>query len=131
MTATDLHVQTCALDADLFDGTSAAPVHPSAAAEATVLIEFDGKLLHDAEVRSLPVGDGEHVRPVLCLDLAPLSGLHHTICAQQIFTEATRAEAVAAAKTLRKGMRVTLTTPLDGMRIKLPHIARVVHMQDQ
>ena len=113
-------VHTSAQEADLFDNTAAAPV----------LIEFDGRLLHDAEVRSIPVGDGAHVYPVLCLDLAPLSGLHHTICAQQVFTEVSRKDAEAAAKSLRKGMRVTLTAPLDGMRIKLPHIARVVAHQE-
>lgn len=128
--AVHTHAHTLA-DTDLFDGTTAAPVRQdSQAANEGPMLEFDGVLVHDAEVRSLPVGDGAHVRPVLCLDLAPLSGLHHSIHAQQIYTEATRASAVALAATLRKGMRVTLTTPLQGMRIQLPHIAGVATTQE-
>lgn len=121
-------VQTCAPEPDLFAGTLGAPVEP---ANAAVLVEIDGRLTHDAEVRNLPAGDGAHVHPVLCLELVPLSGLPRTICALQIFTEATRAQALATAKTLRKGMRVTLTSPPDDMRIKLPHITGVVVIQDR
>lgn len=89
------------------------------------LIELDGVLIEDAQVRSKPVGDGLHVRPVLWLNIRPVSGLHRTVHIEQIYTEATRKEAEGKAATLRKGSRVTVTTPVTDMHIVLPHVRAV------
>lgn len=117
---TAVHTSAHPPEADLFEGTPAAP-----RVDERPVLQLTGRLLHDAEVRSKPVGDGQHVRPVLCLDLAPCSGVFHTIHAEQIYTEATRKDAEARAATLKRGMRVTLTTPIADMRIFLPHVQGV------
>ncbi len=112
---------------------TAPTVHPGAPADEpdlfgdmpTVTLQFSGVLLHDAQVRDKPVGDGQHFAPVLCLELQPLHGGGHSIVAQQIYSEATRALAVQRAQALRRGTRLTLTTPLAGMRLFLPHVQTI------
>ena len=123
MSAPDVHPGAQAQPAaepDLFsDGApTPTPAHP-------VSMEFRGVLIHDAEVRDKPIGDGQQFAPVLCIELQPLSGGGHTLKAQQVYSEATRALAVQRAQALRRGTRITLTTPLAGMRIFLPHVQAI------
>ena len=85
-------------------------------------LQFSGTLAHDAEVRSKPVGDGQHVLPVLCLDLCGVGPALHALHAEQIYSEATRKQAEQLARTLKKGQRVSLSTSLLDMRVFLPHV---------
>jgi hypothetical protein len=92
-----------------------------------LVIQIEGVLLQSAEVRSKPVGDGSHMRPVLCLEIAPLhKGLRRHIHAEQVYTEAGRKDAEARAAGLKRGAHVTLTTSLIDMRTVFPHIQSVV-----
>ena len=90
-------------------------------------IEVRGRLLNDAEVRSLPIGDGDHVRPVLCMDLVPLAGnpLRRRMHAEQVYTESTRKEAELRAATLKRGTVITLRTTLVDMLTVFPHVQHV------
>jgi len=105
-------VQTSALpiEPDMFAGTPSAPPD---------VIEVVGTLIADAEVRTRLVG--EHSVPVLCVEVRPLSGLQRSIHAELVYTETTRALAVNKAATLRRGARITVTTPLQDMRTVFPH----------
>jgi hypothetical protein len=94
--------------------------------EATGLrMQFTGTLKADAQLRCKPIGDDQHIVPVLCLDLIEVGDTGRTLLAQQIFTEATRKHAEALAQSLTKGKRVTLTTSLLDIRIFLPHVERI------
>lgn len=111
---TNSHVQTSALSLDMFDAHD-------------LVIQIEGVLLQAAEVRSKPVGDGSHVLPVLCLDIAPLHrGLRRRIHAEQVYTEATHKDAEARAAELKRGAHITLSTSLVDMRIVFPHVQAVV-----
>lgn len=98
---------------------------PEEPAPAGARLEFTGVLRQDAQVRVKPVGDGTHVLPVLCMEVADVGPLHHTLHAEQIYTEATRAQAEARARTLKKGARVRLVTNTLDMRLLLPHVEQV------
>jgi len=105
-------VQTFALDdePDMF-GPARAPLD---------IIEVEGTLTEDAEVRTRLVG--EHSVPVLCVEVRPLSGLHRSIHAELVYTETSRHLAVAKAAKLRRGARILVTTPLKDMRTVFPHV---------
>ena len=92
---------------------------------AGLRLEFTGILKTDAQLRCRPIGDDQHIVPVLCLDLCEVGGTGRTLLAQQIFSEATRKHAEALTHTLTKGRRVTLTTSLLDIRIFLPHVERI------
>jgi len=115
-------VQTSAHDAepDMFGMDLAHGVDLSAGA-----IVLQGVLVQDAEVRTQLVGLDSHPRPVLWLEIRPASRLHRTVHAEQIYTEATRKEAERIAATLKRGARVTVTTPLADMRTIFPHVQAV------
>lgn len=107
---------TAAAEPDLF---------PAAPASTELRLEFTGILSQDAQVRTKPVGDGIHALPVLCLELRDVGPLHQTLHAEQIYSEATRAQAEAHAKTLKRGAQVRLVTNALNMRLVLPHVEQV------
>lgn len=80
---------------------------------------FTGVLVHHAEVRMKQLDDHHYV-PVVCLDLDGVGAGHHRVHAEQPFTDATRHEAEALAKRLRKGDQVTVATHLMDVRLVLP-----------
>ena len=104
-----------AAEQDLFVHTHAQPLS----------LQFTGILRADAQVRVKPVGADGHALPVLCLELAHVGDSHHTVHAEQVFTEATRAQADHAAKQLRKGTTVHVNHSLLDMRIYLPHVEAI------
>ena len=116
-------VQTSALDAepDMFGA-----IEPSPRTDTHVeMLAVPGELVVDAEVRTKLVGQDHHPLPVLLLELRPLSGAQRTVHAELVYTEATRKAAESLAATLKRGMRVTVTTPLHDMRTIFPHVAGV------
>ena len=121
MTAAAVH--TSALDAnhDTYIGITPAS-GPGMHAE---MLAIPGVLIANAEVRTKLVGLDQHPLPVLVLELRPLSGLHRVVHAELVYTEPTRKSAERLAATLKKGARVTVTTPLDDMRTYFPHVADV------
>jgi len=116
-------VQTSARDAEpeMFGSVDLAPGRDMRA----VMLAITGELITDAEVRTKVVGLDQHPLPVLVLELRPLSGLHRIVRAEQVYTEPARKAAERLAATLKKGARVTVTTPLDDMRTYFPHVAAV------
>lgn len=110
---------------------TSAPVEPDmfgfdpASIDEGPLLEVDGELIEDAQVRSKLVGDGLHAYPVLWLNLKPLNGLQRSLHVEQIYSEATRKLAEAKAATLKKGARVTVTTPVADMHVVFPHVREV------
>ena len=92
---------------------------------ASLRMEFTGVLKTDAQLRSRPIGDDQHIVPVLCLDLCEVGSANRTLHAEQIYTESTRRQAEHLAQTLKKGQRVSLTTSLLDIRVFLPHVERI------
>ena len=122
MTGVLMHTSALEDEPDMFGATPAAAAHR----DDDVLITITGVLVHSAEVRTKPIGDGTQMRPVLCLDVAPLNkGLRRRIHIEQIFTEATRKNAEARAAELKRGAQVTFTTALTDMRVLFPHVRSV------
>jgi len=110
-------VQTSAPEVDLF---GVAPAANESRPRAVCTMAFTGQLLHHAEVRTKQLDhQGLHV-PVVRLELAHVGAGHHQVHAEIPFTEATRHEAEALAKELRKGKTVTVTTALTDVRLFLP-----------
>jgi len=90
--------------------------------QGDLVLQIAGVLISAAEVRVKLVGEDKHPVPVLCMDVRPLSGLKRTIHAEQIYSEATRKVAELKAATLKRGVHVTFTTTLTGMRITFPNV---------
>jgi hypothetical protein len=107
------------LELDLFgDWPPAAPAaDPTGAA-----FEFTGTLTHNADVRCKPPRDGLHVVPVVCMELKNNMPTGPRLCyVERPFTDATRSEAEAFARTLKKGTVVTVLAPVTDMRVSLSH----------
>lgn len=92
--------------------------------DATPLFEFEGVLRAPAEVRMRMNQAGEAV-PVLCLELMHVGPGAHTLHAEQPYTEATRAQALALAARLRKGARVCVQSGLVGVHMYLGQVQNV------
>jgi hypothetical protein len=121
-------------DADMFTGTEHAPLQATVPAQGIdqggPLIEFEGELVRNAEVRFKPAADGLHSVPVVCVELRSLVyGLHRTCHAEQAFTDATRHQAEALAKTLTRKKVITVRTPASAMHVSLPHAFLSLHQE--
>ena len=121
MTEDVVHTSAHEDEPDMFGGVDLA----SGPDMTVAMLVFQGELISDAEVRTQLVGTDSHPRPVLWVEVRPVSGLHRTVHAKWIYTEATRKQAEGIAATLKKGARVTVTTPIDDMRTIFPHVASV------
>lgn len=113
-TPNPVHTSAQQASADLFGETAFA-----------LTIELKGRLTRDAEVRHKPVGDGQHCRPVLCLEIEPLNQAGHHYHAEQVYTEATLDLATERARALRKGTYLSLKTPWAGALEILPHVQTI------
>lgn len=113
-----------AAEPDMFAGTAAAPLTLPDCGD--LVIEIRGVLTSPAEVRTQLIGDGEHMRPVLCMEVSPFNkALRRRIHVEQIYTEATRKDAERRAAELRAGAHITFRTTLVDMRITFPHVQSV------
>lgn len=121
MTESVVHTSALSDEPDMFAGTDAAP--PVC---ADLVLEIHAVLVSAAEVRSKPIGDGTHMRPVLCLDVVPVNkALRRRMHVEQIYTEATRKDAEARAAVLKRGTHITFRTTLVDSRIVFPHVLSV------
>jgi len=95
------------------------------------LIEFTGILTCNADVRSKPAKDNLHSVPVVCVHLKSTRETQtHTCRADLAFTDSTRKDAEALAKTLTKGRQVTVYTPVTDMCLVFPHATFIeVHQE--
>lgn len=116
--------------ADMFQGTEFAPPAP-AELPAGPLIEFQGELTRNAEVRFKTAKDGLHSIPVVCVELKSLvHGVTRLCHAELPFTDATRHQAEQLAKTLTKRKAVTVTAPIGGMCITFTNTASIALHQE-
>lgn len=88
-------------------------------------IQISGVLLHDAEVRTVPMGDDSTPMPVLCLVIQADRSCHGPVRAEQVYPPQLRHEAEAAAKTLKKGQRVTVQAPIAHLRTTLARASKI------
>jgi hypothetical protein len=79
-------------------------------------VEYTGTLVQPAEARTGVNPDGMSV-PMLCLLLELDSRTHNTLSVEQPFPVNHFKECEAAARRLKRGMRVTVQAPLVGMRL--------------
>lgn len=121
MTSAAVQTSAPAAEADMF-ATSGSDAHE----HVGTIFELHGTMASSAEVRVKTIGDGTHVRPVLCMEVRPVhSGQGRTLHAEQVYPENGREAAEAKAATLKKGVSITLLTSLKGMRTILPHVEAV------
>lgn len=88
-------------------------------------IQMSGVLLQDAEVRTRPMGDDNTAMPVLCLVMRTDGIRTAPVRAEQVFPAAMRGDAYLAAKTMKKGMRVTVWAPIAELRTTLGMSSRI------
>jgi hypothetical protein len=89
-------------------------------------LAFVGVLTRNAEVRSKPAADGLHAVPVVCLELkSTQEGPARVFHVEQPFTDATRKEAEAFSRSLKRGNVVTVITPVADMQVTFPHVESI------
>lgn len=92
---------------------------------AAALAEYTGTLLQNAQARSAIIDHDGHTVPVLCLDLELDTALRTHMHVEQPFQAGAQTQAEAAAHRLKKGMRVTVQTPLAGVRLVASNTAHI------
>lgn len=86
-------------------------------------LSITGTLASDAQVRVKPNGaQGDPVH-VVCMDLQDLVPNVRTVHVEQPHTD--RAKADACAARLKKGLRVTVHSPLQEVRLSLPNVQQI------
>lgn len=94
-------------------------------------IELSGVLLQDAEVRTRLMGEDNTPMPVLCLVMQSDGSCTSPVRAEQVYPAALRSDADRAAKSMKKGMRVTVWAPIAQLRTTLGMSSRIqVHGRD-
>ena len=88
-------------------------------------IELSGVLLQDAEVRTRPMGDDNTAMPVLCLVMQTDGSCTAPVRAEQVYPAAMRGDADRAAKSMKKGMHVTVWAPIAQLRTTLGMSSRI------
>ena len=88
-------------------------------------IELSGVLLQDAEVRTRPMGDDNTPMPVLCLVMQTDGNCTAPVRAEQVYPAGLRSDADRAAKSMKKGMRVTVWAPIAQLRTTLGMSSRI------
>ena len=100
-------------DTDLFGDPVPAP-------STTTLVEMEGVLLDDAQVR-MHASDHGSPRPVLHLHLNRVGPGMHDVFVEKPFDTTNRFVADALATRLKRGMHVRISASFAGARLTLPH----------
>ena len=118
MTAASTAAAQFMADADMFGDMPLEPVQP--AKQAT----FQGQLVRNAEVRTLPINDatnGPSALPVVCLELRHTDKADHRSCTAQIVFKANeRSQAEQCARQHKKGCIVTVAASALDVRMTFP-----------
>jgi hypothetical protein len=101
-------------------------MHTSAhSTNAHQLLQWSGTLIHAAEAR-MRLLDGHSIAvPVLCLDIVLDNTLHNLMHVEQPFPPDHFKQAEAAARRLKKGMRVTVDVPPLDLRFTARNAAHI------
>ena len=78
---------------------------------------YTGTLIKRAEARTLLIGKDGRAVPVLCLDVQLENDVQTHLHVEQPFHTANYNQAQAAARRLKKGMRVTVQAPLADLHL--------------
>ncbi|WP_280189107.1 hypothetical protein [Delftia sp. PS-11] len=92
-------------------------------------IQITGALLQDAEVRTMPLGEGRTPMPVLTLLIDTDGPAHMPVRAEQVYPPSLRHHAEAAARALRKGMRVAVDAPTAQIRTTLGYCSAITPLR--
>lgn len=82
-------------------------------------IEISGELVTDAEVRTVPLGNDQTPMPVLCLLIKADRCSNSPVRSEQVYPAALRHEAEKAARSMKRGTRVTVTAPVAHLRMTM------------
>ena len=88
-------------------------------------LQISGVLLHDAQVRTIPMGEDSTAMPVLCLVIQADHSCHGPVRAEQVYPAELRPEAERIAKTMKKGLRVTVWAPIAHLRVTLAMTSKI------
>lgn len=88
-------------------------------------IVIEGTLAEDAQVRTLPMGEGATSMPVLCLVINTIGPNPLPVRAEQAYPPSHRADAEKAARAMRRGMQISVTAPCAHVRTTLAYCASI------
>lgn len=101
-------------------------------AEITCDLEMTGVLLHHAEARMRQIDREGHLVPCLCLEVETESITRGRVVVEQPFPAKSIEQCEAAARRLKRGMRVTFTAPTVGIVLLARNVSHVhVHAEQE
>lgn len=96
------------------------------AAAVTCDFEFSGVLAEDAVASNVQLDSDGHMVPAMCLAIELDSSAHSCLRVRQYFGAQQMPQCEAAARRLRRGMRVTVQVPM--VSIALTGVASHIHV---
>ena len=101
-------------------------------AEPTLLTQWTGVLIGDAQARTKPIDELGHMLPVLIMDVRLDNPTHNHLRVEQPFAAADMHQCQAAARRFRKGTRVTVQAPIAHVHIKAENTAHIhIHQPEE
>ena len=101
-------------------------------AEPSLLTQWTGVLIADAQARTRPIDELGHMLPVLVMDVRLDNPTHNHLRVEQPFPLADIHQCQAAARRYRKGQRVTVQAPIAHVHIKAEHTAHIhIHTKEE
>jgi hypothetical protein len=94
------------------------------------LILITGTLVQDAEVRTLPQGPDSTPMPVLVAIFDSDGPGQLPVKAELVYPPNLRPQAQQYAKTLKRGMRVSVTAPIHQIRTTLGHCQAIQQLRE-
>lgn len=93
--------------------------------QATAAMEISGTLARDAELRNRVLDSAGHNVPVICFDLVATGAAHMPVHVEWPQPANAHSAAERLAKSLKRGMAVTVQSPLAGMRLVAANASQV------
>ena len=94
-------------------------------AHTPVMLEYSGTLIHAAEARTRVLDGHDHAVPVLCMDIELDNSLRNRMHVEQPFPVNHYTQAEAAARSLKKGMHVTVHAPPMDMQLVARNVSHI------
>ena len=94
-------------------------------ANANLMFEYSGTLLHAAEARTRLLDGAVHSVPIVCMDIELDNALHSVMHIEQPFPADHHTQAKAAARRLKRGTHITVRVPPLDLRLVVRNASHI------
>ncbi len=94
------------------------------------LLEYSGTLIRAAEARTRMLDGHDTAVPVVCMDIELDNSLRHPMHVEKPFPIDHYTQAQAEARSLKKGMHITVYAPVMGLQLVARNVSRIAVIAD-